>query len=142
MENRRGGCRAQEAWRAAYCAETCIARGGSEAHMAKMTWAAVLSVTLAGGVQIGCTPEAWQPLWKSYTAQFMDDQTRVIDHDDGERTTSEAQAYSMFFALVANDRPRFDRLLQWTELNLASGDLAAHLPAWLWGRDPKTNRWG
>jgi len=81
------------------------------------------------------------PLWKSYTARFMDNQIRVIDHDAGERTTSEAQAYAMFFALVANDQARFDGLLRWTEQNLASGDLSAHLPAWLWGRTAD-NRWG
>jgi endoglucanase len=71
----------------------------------------------------------------------MDNQIRVIDHDAGERTTSEAQAYAMFFALVANDRSRFDGLLRWTEQNLASGDLSAHLPAWLWGRRVG-DRWG
>jgi endoglucanase len=80
-----------------------------------------------------CFADDW-PLWKSYTARFMDNQVRVIDHDAGDRTTSEAQAYAMFFALVANDRSRFDGLLHWTEQNLASGDLSAHLPAWLWGR--------
>jgi endoglucanase len=47
----------------------------------------------------------------------------------------------MFFALVANDRSRFEGLLRWTEKNLAAGDLSAHLPAWLWGRGPN-NRWG
>ncbi len=87
-----------------------------------------------------CGADDW-PLWKSYTARFMDNQVRVIDHDAGDRTTSEAQAYAMFFALVANDRSRFDGLLRWTEQNLASGSLSAHLPAWLWGR--KTgDQWG
>ena len=81
------------------------------------------------------------PLWKSYASSFMDNQIRVIDRDAGDRTTSEAQAYAMFFALVANDRPRFDGLLRWTETNLASGDLSAHLPAWLWGKGPKKD-WG
>jgi len=90
--------------------------------------------------QGNCVAEDW-PLWNSYAARFMDDQVRVIDHDAGDRTTSEAQAYAMFFALVANDRPRFDRLLRWTERNLASGDLSAHLPAWLWGSRPG-NQWG
>lgn len=80
-----------------------------------------------------CAADDW-PLWRSYTARFMDNQVRVIDRDAGDRTTSEAQAYAMFFALVANDRARFDGLLRWTEQNLASGDLSAHLPAWLWGR--------
>ena len=44
-------------------------------------------------------------------------------------------AYGLFFALVANDRPAFDRILQWTQTNLAAGDLTANLPAWLWGCD-------
>jgi endoglucanase len=71
----------------------------------------------------------------------MDNQVRVIDHDAGERTTSEGQAYGMFFALVANDRARFDGLLHWTESNLAGGDLSAQLPAWLWGQGPDKS-WG
>jgi endoglucanase len=71
----------------------------------------------------------------------MDNQIRVIDHDAGDRTTSEGQAYGMFFSLVANDRSRFDGLLRWTEQNLSSGDLSAHLPAWLWGYG-KDNQWG
>lgn len=55
--------------------------------------------------------------------------------------TSEGQAYGLFFALVANDRTRFDGLLHWTEENLAAGDLTGHLPAWLWGRGAN-NQWG
>jgi endoglucanase len=67
---------------------------------------------------------------------MVDQQGRVIDHSAQERTTSEGQAYAMFFALVANDRARFDKILHWTEINLASGDLAQHLPAWSWGKAP------
>src|SRR5437867_9398909 len=87
-----------------------------------------------------CSAQDWTPLWKSYAAAFMDNQIRVIDHDAGDRTTSEGQAYGMFFALVANDRPRFDGLLHWTETNLASGDLTLHLPAWSWGHG-SNNQW-
>ena len=83
----------------------------------------------------------WPSLWKSYVAGFMDNQVRVIDHDAGDRTTSEGQAYGMFFALVANDRSHFDGLLRWTEQNLAAGDLSANLPAWLWGHSAN-NQWG
>ena len=83
----------------------------------------------------------WQSLWKSYVAGFMDSQVRVIDHDAGDRTTSEGQAYGMFFALVANDRSHFDGLLHWTEQNLAGGDLSSNLPAWLWGHS-QNNQWG
>lgn len=92
-------------------------------------------------VQANGAAQDWQALWKSYAAGFMDNQVRVIDHSAGDRTTSEGQAYGMFFALVANDRSRFDGLLRWTEQNLADGDLAAHLPAWLWGHGPN-NQWG
>jgi endoglucanase len=88
---------------------------------------------LFGIMTVSCTAQDWS-LWKSYTARFMDNQVRVIDHDAGDRTTSEGQAYGMFFALVANDRARFDGLLHWTESNLAGGDLSAQLPAWLWGQ--------
>jgi endoglucanase len=83
----------------------------------------------------------WTSLWKSYAAKFMDNQVRVIDHDANDRTTSEGQAYAMFFSLVANDRDRFDGLVHWTELNLASGDLSAHLPAWSWGK-ALNGKWG
>jgi endo-1,4-beta-D-glucanase Y len=95
---------------------------------------AALAVLLSLIIPASCMAQDWPSLWKSYTAGFMDRQVRVIDHNAGERTTSEGQAYGMFFALVANDRSRFDGLLHWTEQNLAQGDLSAHLPSWLWGR--------
>jgi endoglucanase len=95
------------------------------------------AVALTAG---SCSAQDWPSLWKSYVAGFMDNQIRVIDHDAGDRTTSEGQAYAMFFALVANDRARFEGLLHWTEANLASGDLSSHLPAWSWGKGAN-NKW-
>src|SRR5580700_2559658 len=102
----------------------------------------IWSLTLLFGIMavVNCTAQDW-PLWNSYTERFMDKQVRVIDHDAGDRTTSEGQAYGMFFALVANDRSRFDGLLHWTESNLAGGDLSAQLPAWLWGQGADKS-WG
>ncbi|KVN10713.1 MULTISPECIES: cellulose synthase complex periplasmic endoglucanase BcsZ [unclassified Burkholderia] len=80
-----------------------------------------------------CTP-SW-PRWARFKRDFVSADGRVIDVGSAdERTVSEGQAYGLFFALVANDRPAFDALLRWTEDHLAQGDLAAHLPAWLWGR--------
>ncbi|MGH9605997.1 MAG: cellulose synthase complex periplasmic endoglucanase BcsZ [Terracidiphilus sp.] len=84
----------------------------------------------------GCRQSTW-PLWVSYSSRFIDAQGRVIDPQGGDRTTSEGQAYAMFFSLAGNDRPMFDRLLGWTQNNLAQGNLAAHLPAWLWGKTPE-----
>jgi endoglucanase len=87
----------------------------------------------------GCTETSW-PLWNSYAARFIDGQGRVFDPKGDTRTTSEGQAYAMFFALADNDRTRFDRVLAWTRDNLAQGDLETHLPAWLWGKN-KDGEW-
>jgi endo-1,4-beta-D-glucanase Y len=94
----------------------------------------VVALVLICGVQCGCRAEAPWPLWDAYAQKFMDAQGRVIDHSGQDRTTTEGEAYGMFFALVANDRPRFDKLVAWTEDNLAQGDLTARLPAWSWGK--------
>src|SRR5215831_8398321 len=110
---------------------------GVQSAMMKMILLSAVILTTAPWSRAGTD---WQ-LWKNYTAVFMDNQVRVIDHDASDRTTSEGQAYALFFALVANDRARFDGLLRWTELNLAGGDLGAHLPAWLWGQAPDKS-WG
>ena len=84
----------------------------------------------------GCKQGPWM-LWDSYSANFIDAHGRVVDRSAADRTTSEGQAYAMFFALAANDRATFDRVLTWTQANLAGGDLQARLPAWLWGNDGK-----
>ena len=85
----------------------------------------------------GCRAQEPWPLWEAYTKHFVDGQGRVIDRSapgaQQDRTTSEGQAYAMFFALVDNDRTHFDQLLNWTEANLAQGDLTLRLPAWDWG---------
>jgi endoglucanase len=80
-------------------------------------------------------------LWQAYASRFISDDGRVIDPARGGLTTSEGQSYALFFALVNNDRDRFDRLLAWTQSNLAAGDLGAHLPAWSWGKS-KDGNWG
>jgi endoglucanase len=81
-----------------------------------------------------CTPSEW-PRWQQFKRDFLSADGRVIDVGSADsRTVSEGQSYALFFALVANDRPAFDAILQWTERHLAQGDLTAHLPAWLWGR--------
>ncbi len=95
-----------------------------------------LALALALGIQAGCHAEQPWPLWQAYNQRMIAGDGRVLDHTAGDRTTSEAQAYAMFFALVANDRPEFDKLLNWTESNLAGNDLTTHLPAWSWGKNP------
>jgi endoglucanase len=76
---------------------------------------------------------AW-PEWEAFVARFVQDDGRVIDLTFDGKTTSEGQSYALFFALVANQRERFDTLLNWTSDNLAGGRLGERLPAWLWGK--------
>ncbi|MEO6923002.1 MAG: cellulose synthase complex periplasmic endoglucanase BcsZ [Bryocella sp.] len=103
----------------------------------RRTWLRRLTAcVLLGGAWLssGCRAEQPWELWNTYANKYLDKQGRVIDHSAGDVTTSEGEAYAMFFALVANDRPHFDILVNWTEANLAQGDLTTHLPAWKWGK--------
>jgi endo-1,4-beta-D-glucanase Y len=88
------------------------------------------------GIGQACRAQQPWPLWESYAGHIIDQNGRVIDHSAQDHTTSEGQAYGMFFALVANDRPRFDKIFSWTETNLAAGNLTLHLPSWNWGKGP------
>ena len=81
----------------------------------------------------GCKQGPWS-LWNAYAERFIDTQGRVIDPQGGSRTTSEGQAYALFFALTDNDRPHFERVLAWTQTNLSGGNMGTHLPGWLWGK--------
>jgi endoglucanase len=80
------------------------------------------------------------PAYRLFVERAVQADGRVIDRStEAQQTTSEGQSYAMFFALVANDRATFDRLLGWTRTNLSgnqfdSGNL--RLPAWQWGKKP------
>lgn len=87
----------------------------------------------------GCKQGPWT-LWNAYETRFIDQQGRVFDPQGDQHSTSEGQAYALFFALAGNDRAQFDRVLNWTQANLASNDLTANLPSWLWGKD-KDGAW-
>ncbi|MGI4858640.1 MAG: cellulose synthase complex periplasmic endoglucanase BcsZ, partial [Janthinobacterium lividum] len=75
---------------------------------------------------------AW-PRLDAFIRAHVQADGRVVDTGPPAQTTSEGQSYGMFFALVNNDRSTFDRILGWTQANLAGGDLRTHLPAWRWG---------
>lgn len=82
------------------------------------------------------------PAWESFKKAYISDDGRVIDNTSPKHiTTSEGQSYALFFALVANDEATFDKLLLWTQDNLAKGSLKQQLPAWLWGARNK-HQWG
>ncbi|OGT23069.1 MAG: endo-1,4-D-glucanase [Gallionellales bacterium RIFOXYB12_FULL_54_9] len=80
--------------------------------------------------------------WQAFSSRFIQTDGRVLaDESEQHYSTSEGQAYALFFALVANDRKTFERVLFWTSANLAAGDLSARLPAWQWGKR-QDGSWG
>jgi endo-1,4-beta-D-glucanase Y len=80
-----------------------------------------------------CAP--W-PEWQAFKRLYVSDDGRVVDASTRESlTVSEGQAYALAFALVADDRVSFAKILAWTRDNLSGGDLGRTLPAWRWGRD-------
>lgn len=102
---------------------------------------AVLSLSVTTAAQAATPCAAWSQ-WQAFKAGYLSADGRVVDGSTAQKiTVSEGQAYALLFALVANDRSAFDKILQWTENNLAQGDFTAHLPAWQWGlRDD--GKWG
>ena len=90
---------------------------------------------------ISQAPRRWEG-WQALKSISLSDDGRMIDHSQRDlRTTSEGQSYAMFLALVDNDIDLFDRILEWTQNNLAGGDMASRLPAWLWGQHSNAEKW-
>lgn len=78
-----------------------------------------------------CAP-GW-PQWDAFARRQIQADGRIVDFSVPEQhSTSESQSYGMFFALVANDRARFDSIWRWSRDNLGAG--SDKLPAWHWGR--------
>lgn len=102
--------------------------------------ALVSAAACANATTASCAAPEW-PLWQDFNTHFVTQDARVLAASAGSRDSfSEAQAYAMFFALVANDPTRFDQFWRWTVHNLGNGNLEQSLPAWRWGR-AADNRW-
>ncbi len=101
----------------------------------------LLSLMLLGLLPAAANAKSAWPFWDRYAEQFLKPDGRVVDPDRNAMTTSEGQSYALFFSLVANDPRSFQKILSWTENNLAQGDLAKNLPSWSWGKKDD-NQWG
>lgn len=108
--------------------------------VASMTSAAIPAAAAAATAPASTSAQCDWPAYRTFVEHFVQADGRVIDYSTPtQQTTSEGQSYGMFFALVANDRATFDRLLDWTRTNLAGNQFDAQnlrLPAWQWGRKP------
>ena len=97
-------------------------------------WRLISVMLLAASLPVATAQAGEWQAWDSFRQRFIQSDARVIEHEFDARTTSEAQAYAMFFALVDNQPELFAQLLNWTERNLAGGDMSVRLPGWLWGQ--------
>ncbi len=78
----------------------------------------------------GC--DSLESAWSRYEAQFVSAGGRVVDNGNGGVSHSEGQGYGMLLALAAGDREGFEKIWQWTRVNLQRrGD---HL--FIWRRRP------
>jgi len=99
-----------------------------------------LLVPLAARAE-SCSLQNW-PLWKDYAERFVQKDGRMLGSSmDPNQSSSEGQAYGMFFALVGNDPLTFETLWHWTRDNMAGADIAQNLPGWLWGAT-NSGTWG
>lgn len=81
------------------------------------------------------------PLWQRFAETWVQADGRVLESSLlDNHSTSEGQAYALFFALVSNDAERFAQIWRWSRENLAGNDPQNVLPAWLWGQG-KDGRW-
>jgi endoglucanase len=93
----------------------------------------ILVALLCAVLSARAAASSWSD-WDRFADRFLEPDGRVVDLTFDQKSTSEGQSYGLFFALVANDRARFDQILKWTSDNLADGKLGARLPAWHWGK--------
>lgn len=63
----------------------------------------------------------------AFLDNYVDDNGRVIRHDQGGDTVSEGQAYALLIASAVQAQPVFDKVWEWTEQNLMQPN---GLPAW------------
>lgn len=71
--------------------------------------------------------------WQAYRDGFVDDSGRVVDIANGSISHSEGQGYGLWLAVLADDRPTFERILSFTRTELMLRDDG--LAAWRWEPD-------
>ncbi|WP_237154448.1 glycosyl hydrolase family 8 [Oryzibacter oryziterrae] len=77
-------------------------------------------------------PQIDRSLFDAWAKAFVDASGRVIDNGNHGISHSEGQGYGLLLAVMADDRPTFERLLHWTLANLGVRDDAL----FAWSYDP------
>ena len=94
------------------------------------------AASVTDGVTLPAALECDWPEWNAFVNRHIQADGRVVDFSvASQQSTSEGQSYALFFALVANDRAVFERVLRWSAANLGAPEASGtHLPAWQWGK--------
>jgi endoglucanase len=94
--------------------------------------ASVYVLAADGGDDVPGVDDGPRPAAREAAADFLDryveDDGRVVRHDQGGDTVSEGQSYALLLAQVAGERETFGRVWDWTRANLMRPDglLASH----------------
>ena len=95
---------------------------------------ALLAALAAPAFAQDATVTITAPEWAAYQAGFVTPEGRVVDTGNKGISHSEGQGYGLLLAVLAQDRPSFDRILNFTQTELLVRDDG--LAAWRW--DPAT----
>ncbi|QCI10104.1 cellulase [Pseudomonas putida] len=111
--------------------------------MASLLSRALIALVLCTGLSAQAAEPACKaawPMWTAFAERWVQADGRVLESSlKANHSTSEGQAYALFFALVANDRARFEQIWRWSRENLAGDQPGAMLPGWLWGQGSDGN---
>lgn len=88
-----------------------------------------LSVPPPAAASDEAAPDAWRTAAHHFLDTYVDDDGRVVRHDEGGDTVSEGQAYALLVAMAVDDEATFDRVWDWTATHLRRDD---GLLAWRW----------
>ncbi|MEY8712633.1 endoglucanase [Mangrovibacter phragmitis] len=94
-------------------------------------WLLLLSLTMSS-----FAASAQENNWAVFKHNYLNQDGRIIDRENGNISHSEGQGYGMLLAVMNNDRPAFERIWGWTEHTLLRPSL------WLfaWRYDPAVNK--
>ncbi len=93
-----------------------------------------LALLVAGLMPNTARPQILPEEWTTYQERFVAEDGRVVDDGNGGISHSEGQGYGLLLAVLAGDRPGFERIWSFTQRELMLRDDG--LAAWKW--DPAT----
>jgi endoglucanase len=94
-----------------------------------MRWAVVAAAALAALALVVVLERRPADPAERFFERYVQDDGRVIRHDQGGDTVSEGQAYALLLAAERGDEERFERVWSWTRRHLRRPD---GLLAWRW----------